>query len=174
MRDARRRQAGEQRHVRFGLYLVREGIITAQQLVAALELQHARYVAIGQLAIEERLMSARDVFHVLHYQRRRPEPRERFGEIAVDMGFISQEELQRLLLMQMDRKPPLTDVLVRMGFLTADEVSQFMAAYHRELDRRKTITTQRLPAPHACCGKVPPAPRDAGLLDDAELFALMR
>ena len=165
--------AGEYQGVKFGLYLVRKRIITAEQVVDALEAQHAKSVPIGQLAIEERMMSARDVFHVLHFQRRRPEPWERFGEIAIKMGLITQDELQSLLLLQMDRKLPLREVLVRHGVLTQLEVERHLAAYRGERDRRKKVTTRHLPAPHAPCGKVPKMPDVRGVLDESELYALM-
>ena len=159
--------------MKFGLYLVRKGIITAEQLVDALEVQHAKNVPIGQLAIEERLMSARDVFHVLHFQRRRPEPWERFGEIAIKMGLITQEELESLLLLQLDRKPRLKDVLVQRRVLSQIEMEHHLVAYRDERLRRRQVTTRHLPAPHAPCGKVPKMPADNGVLDEAELYALM-
>jgi hypothetical protein len=130
-------------------------------------------VRIGQLAIEERLMSARDVFHVLHFQRRRPEPWERFGEIAIKMGLITQDELQSLLLLQMDRKLSLREVLVRQGVLTPLEMERHLAAFRGERDRRKKVTTRYLPAPHTPCGNVPKMPDDRPVIDEAELYALM-
>lgn len=159
--------------MKFELYLVRSGIISADQLVAALEIQHSKYVPIGQLAIEERLLSARDVFHVLHFQRRMLRPRKRFGEIAIEMGLISGDELQRLLFLQMDRKPALIEVLIRQGAMTPSQVDEHMIAFRRDLDQRNTVVKRRLPTLHVECGRVPSVPSNGAVHEETELFALM-
>ena len=150
--------------MKFGLYLVKLGVITADQLVAALEIQHSRNVPIGQLAIEERLMSARDVFRVLQSQR--DHPHERFGEIAVDLGLITYDELQRLLVIQMNRKPSLADVLLRQGALTAEQVEQELAAFRRAIEERNVVKKLRIPVtpPHrATVPKIPDKPSFAAV-----------
>jgi hypothetical protein len=160
--------------VKFGLYLVRNGIISAEELVGALEVQNRTNVPIGQLAIEERLMSAREVFQVLHHQRDMLHRHELFGEIAVDKGFITHDELQRLLVLQMDRKPPLEDVLVEQGVLTRDEMNAELQNYRQELDRKHVVTKRRLPLTRPIRASVPSIPDDAAILDESEMFELMR
>ncbi len=44
--------------MKFGLYLKKKGVITADQLVAALDYQHNRMPPVGQLAMEEGVLSA--------------------------------------------------------------------------------------------------------------------
>src|SRR6187200_360390 len=111
----------------FGLYLKKKGIISAEQLVAALEAQLATLPRIGQLALEEGIMSPRDIFNVLLAQRKSPDVR--FGELAIEMGLMSRNELMRLLMIQADRKQPLADVFVTAGILSerqlAHEIAQF-------------------------------------------------
>jgi hypothetical protein len=105
----------------FGLYLHRKGIITAEQLVAALEAQTRSLVRIGQLALEEGILSARDVFDVLRTQHR--SPRERFGELAIEMRLMTREQLMRLLMIQADRRMPLEEILVRQGVLSQSQLN---------------------------------------------------
>ena len=100
----------------FGLYLKKKGIISAEQLVAALEAQLATLPRIGQLALEEGIISPRDIFDVLQAQRRSPDVR--FGELAIEMGLMTRNELMRLLMIQADRKRPLADVFVTEGMLS--------------------------------------------------------
>src|SRR5687767_9307648 len=83
-----------------GLYLKKKGIITAEQLVAALEKQLGSLVPIGQLALEENVLSPRDIFDVLQAQS--DSPNERFGDLAVEMGLMSRSDLMRLLMIQAD------------------------------------------------------------------------
>jgi hypothetical protein len=129
--------------MQFGLYLKTKGVITAEQLVAALEVQHKRLVPIGQLAMEECVLSARDVFKVLRGQS--DLPHERFGELAVSMGLMTDVDLQRLLVIQSDRKPTLDEVLVLQGVLTPAQMEEQLAAYRQEMEQRNMVIKRRIP-----------------------------
>jgi hypothetical protein len=123
--------------MQFGLYLHKKGVITAQQLVAALEVQHKQLVRIGQLAIEEGVLSPREVFQVLQSQA--DSPHERFGEIALGLELMTREQLQYLLMVQMDRKWPLGEVLVQQHVLSKTTADQELAAYRREMELRNGV-----------------------------------
>jgi hypothetical protein len=136
--------------MKFGLYLTSKGVITAEQLVAALEFQQKKLVPIGQLALEECFLSAPDVFKVLRCQS--DMPHERFGELAVSMGLMTDEDLQRLLVIQSNRQIPLADILVSQGVLSFAQADEELAAYRHELEKRDSVmkrrilTTRQLPA----------------------------
>jgi hypothetical protein len=122
-----------------GLYLKKKGIITAEQLVAALEEQLGSLVPIGQLALEENVLSPRDIFDVLQAQS--DSPNERFGDLAVEMGLMSRSDLMRLLMIQADRKRPIMDILIEQGALTPQKAASEMAAYRRSLQPRPRTTS---------------------------------
>ena len=103
----------------FGLYLKNKGIISAEQLVAALETQLNTLPPIGQLALEEGIISPRDIFEVLRAQSE--SPNVRFGDLAIEMGLMTRDDLMRLLMIQADRKRPLAEILVRQGVLTKEQ-----------------------------------------------------
>jgi hypothetical protein len=132
----------------FGLYLKRKGIITADQLVAALEAQLATLPRIGQLALEEGIISPRDIFDVLLAQSE--SPNERFGELAIDLGLMTHDQLMRLLMIQADRKRPLAEVLVSQGILSEQQMGAEMAGFRRSLAKRnsaKKMPSKLLRAP---------------------------
>ncbi len=52
----------------FAVHLKKSGVITAEQLVAAVEVQLSMLVPIGQLALEEGILAARDIFNILRAQ----------------------------------------------------------------------------------------------------------
>jgi hypothetical protein len=133
----------------FGLYLKKKGIISAEQLVAALEAQLATLPRIGQLALEEGILSPRDIFEVLQAQRRSPDVR--FGELAIEMRLMTRNELMRLLMIQADRKRPLGDVFVTEGMLGENEIAQEMAEFRQLQASRRTTSAQ--------AAKTVPAPR---------------
>lgn len=127
----------------FGLYLKKHGVITAEQLVAAIEEQLSTMVPIGQLALEEGMMSARDILNVLLAQNK--SPNERFGELAIEMRLLKQEQVNRLLTIQEDRKRSIGDVLVGQGVLTEQQLQAEMVAYrHAQLSPKRMPTVLRV------------------------------
>ncbi len=127
----------------FGLYLKKKGIISADQLVDALEAQLHALVPIGQLALEEGILSARDIFDVLRAQS--DSPHVLFGELAIELGLMSRDQLMRLLMLQSDRKRSLTDILVWQGVITERQAAMEMAAYRQaRMQPKRPVTKTRL------------------------------
>src|SRR6478672_6727678 len=133
----------------FGLYLKNKGIISAEQFVAALETQLATLPRIGQLALEEAIISPRDIFNVLHAQRRSPDVR--FGELAIEMGLMTRNELMRLLMIQADRKRPFAEIVVDEGMMSEQLVAHELTEFRRLQAVRRTGRVQ--------ASNVVPAPR---------------
>jgi hypothetical protein len=129
----------------FALYLKKKRVISAEQLVAALEVQLTTLPRIGQIALEEGIISPRDVFHVLQAQRKSPDVR--FGELAIEMGLLTRNELMQLLMIQADRKRPLADVFVSEGILSEEEVAREMAEFLRLQTNRRGTSVHAVPAP---------------------------
>lgn len=127
----------------FGLYLKKKGIISAEQLVDALEAQLRGLVPIGQLALEEGILSARDIFDVLRAQS--SSPHVLFGELAIELRLMTRDELMRLLMIQADRKRPLKEILVRQGAITEERAAAEMTAYRQAQSQpKRPITRTRL------------------------------
>jgi hypothetical protein len=122
------------------MYLKNKGIISAEQLVAALEVQMKNRVPIGQLALEEGILSARNIFEVLQAQN--DSPHERFGDLAVEMGLMTRDDVMRLLMIQADRKRPIAEILVTQGTLNEQQLASQLTAYRQSLLRpqRETMT----------------------------------
>ena len=117
----------------FGMYLKNKGTISAEELVAALEVQVKTLVPIGQLALEEGMISARNIFDVLKAQS--DSPNERFGDLAVEMGLMTRDDVMRLLMLQADRKRPIAEILVGQGVLSEQQVAAELASYRQSLIR---------------------------------------
>lgn len=152
--------------MKFGLYLKRKGVLSADALVAALEFQQSRMPPVGQLAMEEGVLSARQVFQILRCQS--DLPHERFGDVAVGMGLMLPGELRRLLMIQWERKPLLADVMVALRMLSRPQVDHHLASYRAEMERRNVVVKHFVPS----------APRfsdegDSEYISDTETLAVM-
>lgn len=152
--------------MKFGLYLKKKGIISAEELVAAIDYQHNRMPPIGQLAMEEGALSARQVFKVLRCQS--GIPHERFGEVAVGMGMMRPTELQRLLMIQWERKPSLADALVALRILSPAEVDERLGEYRAAMEHRNVVIQRCIArAPHL------EADEEAAVLSESEMVSMM-
>ncbi len=120
--------------MQFGIFLVDRRVISAEQFVEAVRQQLQHRVPLGQLAIENGMLSVREVFEVLRAQSQAEN--EPFGETAIDRGMLTKAEVAELLLLQADRRPELPEILVELGYLTDEQYNDEMAAFRRSVERR--------------------------------------
>lgn len=107
----------------FAAYLCDRHVITYEQFAEAVQLQQSRKPPLGLVAIRTGQLTIREVVAVLAKQM--THPAMQFGEIAVDLGFITEQELGGLLLRQVQSTPSMSDILVEIGALTPEEVDRY-------------------------------------------------
>lgn len=113
----------------FGKYLVDRGVVDEGVIVSAMDLQRDDIIPIGKLAIQERMLHSRQVMMILNAQI---DSGKLFGQIAVDLGFMDQEAVKKLLSLQQQHRPPLFDVLRQMEVV---DVRMLEKAYKNFLAR---------------------------------------
>lgn len=96
-------------------YLLDRGVVTAEQVGWAFDRQRESRPPLGSLAIAEAALSPRDVITILHWQQ--AETPRRFGEIAIGLGYLSEDEVERLLSEQARQTLSLADALVELGLV---------------------------------------------------------
>ena len=116
-------------HKFFGSHLVERGIVTAEDVLTALERQRCRQRPIGQIALREGLLRVRDAFRILNEQGRHPG--RLFGEVAVELGLMKPEDVESLLTKQRQERPKLGEVLVEMGALSREQMEAELRVYLR-------------------------------------------
>jgi hypothetical protein len=115
--------------MQFGMYLVDNGVISCEEFFEAVKLQLHSRPQLGSLAIDSRRLSFRQVSRILREQC--DEPNQMFGEIAVRLGYLNEEELSNLLTEQEARALPLAEVLIEHGFLTRPAVEYHFTEFRR-------------------------------------------
>ena len=120
-----------------GVYLVRRGVITADQFVDAAERQMTCRPRLGRLALESGKLTVKQVFAVLREQALGNDP---FGETAIQMGFITRKQLSWLLQKQQELTPTIADCLIALGAIDAETLEQ-------EYARARNDQLEDLPAP---------------------------
>lgn len=113
----------------FGLYLLRNELITGPQFIQAVSRQLETRPQIGSLAIETRRLTMRDVFRILSLQS---VTNESFGQLAIQLGILTEADIRDLLALQIERTTPLAQVLVDIGaierYQLQAELQQFRTA----------------------------------------------
>jgi len=118
--------------MQFGMYLVENGVITCEDFYEALKLQLGTRPQLGALAIEKRKLTMRQVLSVLQAQSDTPD--EKFGELALKRGYLTEADLAWLLHEQSVRVKPFGELLVDMGVMSADEMERHYREYRQALE----------------------------------------
>ncbi|WP_129136790.1 chemotaxis protein CheX [Luteimonas sp. YGD11-2] len=109
-----------------GQFLLERGVITAAQLLAAIEAQRASNPLLGELAVDRGLLDPAQARRI--QQRQRVEDR-RFGDIALELGVLDQAQLDALLDAQKAGRRMLGDVLLEQGALDAERLAAELALH---------------------------------------------
>ncbi len=80
-----------------------------------------------------------------------------FGDLAIEMGLMTRDDVMRLLMIQADRKRPIAEILVGQGGLTDEQLEAEMAAYRQAQVRTKRMMTTKKFVTKRLCQDVPRA-----------------
>jgi hypothetical protein len=117
---------GDESGRRFGELLVEESLITRAQLTEALRIQSTlrTYVPLGQILIMQGWLKRAQLTAVLGRHRKRA----RLGELLVRAGQITPEQLQTALGRQAQRRLPLGQALMALGYVTEETMREALCA----------------------------------------------
>lgn len=102
--------------LRIGELLVKEGAVTRDQLEKALAVQKRQkaYRPLGEICVELKLVTRRHLHRILNrYQKRIS-----LGDLLINLGLITPEQLQKALMQQKAAGGKLGEILVQNGVVT--------------------------------------------------------
>lgn len=112
----------------FALFLLNKNILDKDQLRAALDKVDSIRVKLGTIAVERGKMTAEQAEMINEKQKTQD---KRFGEIAANEGFLSEEEIDELLKLQEHSSVKLTQVLLD-NYLTLAELEKYIQVFNSE------------------------------------------
>ena len=116
----------------FGEYLVEQNIIRQKDLSCALEIQKTDRVPLGQLAMQKGLIDNKQLFRILSRQRRPEEKDKNFGKLAVEMEYLSREQVEMLLERQTHTNRLLGEILVSQGLVSQMELIKALKKFRAQ------------------------------------------
>ncbi|MBP3339664.1 MAG: chemotaxis protein CheX [Lachnospiraceae bacterium] len=126
----------------YGNYLLNSNIITAEQLLEALQKKSETRMKLGVLAINAGYMTAGQVENV---HKQQAVKNMRIGDLAVAMGYMTNEQVEELLNSQKPGYLLLGQTLVDLGYLTNAAFEETINAYKAKYsitDADMTTATQ--------------------------------
>ena len=112
----------------FGKYLVENGAVNEEQLNAALDFQRKTDLFLGELAIEQNLLTQEQVYDIYSYMATEGSS---FSESTVNLGLLSQIQTDKLQEEQRRRHRHVGDILVMLKMMTRDKKDRFLLEYKR-------------------------------------------
>lgn len=113
----------------FGNYLLSKHAVSTDQLIAAIENEHARHIKLGTLAMHAGLMDAKQVDDIIIQQTHED---KKFGDLAVEKGYLSREEVNSLLEVQTPDYLLIGQYFVDNGILSNEQLSDLIHSYQEE------------------------------------------
>ena len=105
----------------FGRFLISRNVVNVEMVRKAIHLQKSKAILIGELAIQEGILSIDQVFNILE---KRLEEQKFFCQIAIELGYMTKTDANNLLKLQKKRLPPLGDILLKIKAIGHDELER--------------------------------------------------
>ena len=107
-------------------------VISVEQLRDALDMMSRENLLLGQLAVEEGFLSESQANTINREQRYSDKP---FGAIGVQMGLLTNPQLEQLLELQNKRRVQVGEALTRLSFISEDRLVQELRRFKAEAER---------------------------------------
>ena len=93
-------------------YLVQQGKVSAEAFAQAAWLHYQSRLPIGKLALKKGVLKMHQVFEILGESKKKNKP---FGETAIALGYMDEDQLARLLMLQQRMATPVDELLEEAG-----------------------------------------------------------
>ena len=134
--EADRQFARDVQQRRFSRWLVQHNDFDVNTMARVLLKTENTWQAIGTISANLQLLTTEQIDETLrvHY-----ESDERFGEVALRLGYLTENELQFLLAIQQEQPVSVQATLVDVGLLDEEPATALLKEYMQQLSRAQSI-----------------------------------
>ena len=129
--------------LKFGIYLVEQRIISAEQFCGLVKIQQDALATMATMAIRKNMLTIKQVANVLDQQELTPA--KPFVQIAVEMDYLERQDARQLMHEQQNSAPTIRKLVQECGLLTKQQCDVLFQHYQRVGARRVPVMDQ-LPA----------------------------
>lgn len=109
-----------------GQRLLQAGLVDEEQLKEALRQQRRSYRRLGEVLVEEKLLTAEQLHEAVERHQNAGHRHERLGTFLVREGYLDLETLERALDLQQKRFRRLGDVVVEKGLVSRGQLGELL------------------------------------------------
>jgi len=113
----------------FGQFLVEKGIVSREDVLAAIDLQAQKNLKLGEMAVEMGYVALDDIDRAHNAQFSQD---MKLGDILVAMGFLNADQLQEIITRQKETHLYIGEALVQLGSLTCQQLQQQLDEFSRD------------------------------------------
>lgn len=121
----------------FGQFLLENGVINSEQLLAAIAYQEKMNRRFGDTAIQRGLLDRSKLAKIFSLQRHED---LKTGEAAIKLGFLTQEQVDQVLRVQDNSHVMIGQALVKTGALSEAQLSEQIEVFKKEQDAYQIST----------------------------------
>ena len=110
----------------FGQFLVQQGIVTAEALLDAINLQDKNNLKFGEMAVTMGLITPADIQRAHNAQMSKD---MKLGDLLVEMGLLTLDQMNDAIVRQKNTHLYIGEALVQIGALTGDELQKQLDAF---------------------------------------------
>lgn len=120
----------------FGKFLVNRKIVDEEAILDALNYQRNETIPIGKVALKEDMLTMKQVLEILNVQSNKTNETKRFGEIAVELGYLKEKDIDYLLELQIKLRSPIGVILVELKKISLITLEQELTRYCKYVEER--------------------------------------
>lgn len=113
----------------FGDYLVKNGKITKEQFVYVMEEQKKTRVKLGLIAVSEKMITDKQADEI---NRKQAVMDKRFGDIAVELGYLRPEQVTKLLSLQGNPYMVFIQTITDKGYMLLKDLEDALISFQQE------------------------------------------
>ena len=112
----------------FGHYLVDKNKISQSQFYNLMQQHHKTRAKLGLIAVSEKLLTTKQAEEINEIQKRMD---QRFGDIAIEKGYLLQEEVKYLLNLQGNSYLRFIQLFTEQNIITMEELETLLEEYKK-------------------------------------------
>ncbi|MBF0566648.1 MAG: cyclic nucleotide-binding domain-containing protein [Nitrospirae bacterium] len=120
----------------FGKHLIDKALVTEEEVLEALEMQHDKSQSFEKVALRLGIMSSKETFKVLTYKA---DSDLSFEEIALKLELINREQAERVVTHIENLKPFIGLTLVKMGKLSVEDMERELDEYEKIVELHQKL-----------------------------------
>ena len=132
--------------IRFGIFLVENKYITANQFVSLVKKQLENREAIGQTAMRNGLMDVEQVYQTLSLQSKKENLS--FGKAAIQLGFLTPTQYSQLLVAQAKNDVDIKELIIGNGWISRSRLNQLLKQFRLGSSSEDRVPTGRPKRPN--------------------------